>query len=376
MKAKIIICSFCLLVLNTSFGQTCDPNDPPASLDYIRLEFKGPQNEAVATAKAIQTFTEPWAKFANFWVKTDAASSIVLTEQSSTLPLYKVDSIYSDDPFIGEPAGHKYTFFGGSAAPFDPSVVFPLNTEVFLGKFKIFPPSNTVELVMTDIVPPVNLGTWFYYRCAITFCLPRYKDNLIAPTQNLPLPIILTAFKANKVNESQVKLDWVTSSEINSDYFAIERSQNGKEWTEVGTVAAAGNSLGLKSYEFYDYLPEVIKRNSDPYLYYKLRMVDLDGKEVDSDIRVVHFNQSFSDGSFAIYPNPSLQYFNIDLSETDATYGDLTLKVFDMLGKQVVERKVLGGGIELLDMENHPAGLYEVRITQGYKYFHSRISKL
>lgn len=375
MRAFIIGISFWFLILNFGYSQSCNPSDPPSSVDFIRLSFSGPQNEAVVTAKAIAPITQSLARFKNFWVKTDANSSIEILEPNVQFSLFKSDTVMSDNPYFGEPPGHKYTNFT-SLEYFDPQTVFPLNDEIFVGKFKIFPYSNTVELVMTDIVPPIDLAEWFYYRCAIIFCLPNYKDNLIAPESNLPLPIILTAFKANKVNESQVKLDWVTSSEINSDYFAIERSQNGKEWSEVGTVAAAGNSLGLKSYEFYDYLPEVIKRNSDPYLYYKLRMVDLDGKEVDSDIRVVHFNQSFSDGSFAIYPNPSLQYFNIDLSETDATYGDLTLKVFDMLGKQVIERKVLGGGIELLDMENHPAGLYEVRITQGYKYFHSRISKL
>ena len=375
MRTFILSIAFFLLLINAGISQTCNENDPPTSIDYIRLSISGPQTDVVVKATARETLNQPFSIFSTLWIRTDANSHVTITQTNPTFDMTFAGTETSE--YFGLPAGHRYTYFSTqNPIPFDPAIVFPKDTGVIVGHFSVSPPSGIVELVMTDILPPEDLSPWFYYRCAITFCLSYYKDNYIAEAPNLPLPITLTTFKANKINESDVKLDWNTSSEINSDYFAIERSQNGRDWTETGTVGAAGNSTVPLAYTFYDHVPELIKRSNDNTLYYKLRMVDLDGKETYSDIRVVHLGKSYSDHGFAIYPNPSTQFFNVDLTDTDATHGDLTLHVFDILGKRIIEKKVLGGGIELLDMQGQPTGLYHVTITQGYKVFQGRISKI
>ena len=374
MKVIILISSFLLLCLNISISQNCDPVDPPMSQDYISLESSGPQDNIIITAKAKFNITTPWAVFSSFWIKTDNTSSVTITSTNPAFPLYWVQVINSED--FGEPPGHRYTFFA-SAPPFDPSAVFPINEDVFVGNFKVDPPSQTVETVMTDIVPPYdNSGFWLYYRNAVSFCLPNYKDNLIYPGANLPLPIILSTFTAKKENERSVHLDWSTSSEINSNNFIIERSQDGQDWTDIGTVSAAGNSTNTIAYNYLDSDLPLSSRNLNNILYYKLRLVDLDGKYIHSDIRVVHMNVFNTDNSFAIYPNPSMQYFNIDLTNIDTQYGDLHLSVYDMMGKRVIKKKILGGGIELLDMSEYPTGLYQVKITQGAKQYQNRISKI
>lgn len=377
MRTTICIVIINILVFNFVLGQSCNPSDPPASVDYVELTFKGSQSDATVNAKAKQTITTEWAQFTSFWIKTDAGSHATITQQNSDFKLYKVQEVASEDPFFGEPPGYTYHYFS-SADVFHPYDIFPLNTNVMVGKFNIDPPSNTVELVMTDIVPVYDAGqgAYFYYRNSIQFCLPRYKDNLIYPVPNVPLPIKLSTFMAKNLNENSVKLDWTTSLEINSDYFAIERSQDGRTWTEIGMVAAAGNSNAVLAYDYIDSTLPLASRNDDNTLYYKLRLVDQDGKYAYSDIRVVHLNTVNSQHNFVIYPNPGLQYFNIDLTSTDATQGDLQLKVYDMLGKLVIDKDILGGGIELLDMGNHPSGLYQLKITQGNKTFQSRISKI
>lgn len=375
MKVILFISSFCLLCLNLSIGQTCDPADPPMSQDYFSIEFKGPQDNIVATAKAKYNFTASLARFSSFWIKTDKNSSVSIISSNPAFPLSKVQEIDSDNSYFNEPPGHTYTFFA-SAPPFDPSVVFPINQEVFIGNFVVDPPSVTVETVMTDIIPPIFLGTWLYYRNSITFCLPNYKDNLISPGANLPLPIILRTFTAKKENERNVQLTWSTSSEINSSHFIIERSQDGLDWTDIGAVSAAGNSSSTEAYNYLDDDLPLNNRTFNNVLYYKLRLVDLDGKYIHSDIRVVHMNVFDTDHSFAIYPNPSMQYFNIDMTNIDTQFGDLKMCVYDMMGKLIIEKKILGGGIELLDMNNYPTGLYQVKITQGTKQYQSRISKI
>lgn len=366
-----------LLFTYIAIGQSCDPADPPSSVDYIELSFKGPQNEAVVYAKAKQTPTTEWAQFTSFWIKTESGHVVDIVQQNPDFKLYFVQEVASDDPFFNEPPGYTYHYFS-SIEVFRPADIFPLDSLVQVGKFNIEPPSNTIELVMTDIIPVIDLGigAYFYYRNAIQFCLPRYKDNMIYPVPNVPLPIKLATFHAKKLNEKSVQLDWTTSLEINSDYFAIERSKDGRNWTEIGTVAAAGNSNDLRKYDFLDDLLPISNRNNLNTLYYKLRLVDQDGKFVYSDIRVVHLNAFSSDHNFVIYPNPSLQFFNIDLTNIDASQDALQLKVYDMIGKLVVDKPILGGGIALLDMGDHPSGLYQVKIIQGGKTYQSKISKI
>ncbi|MCK6650293.1 MAG: DUF2341 domain-containing protein, partial [Bacteroidia bacterium] len=85
-----------------------------------------------------------------------------------------------------------------------------------------------------------------------------------------PLPIELLSFTAQYVGEN-VKLRWETSSEHNNDYFTIERSADGTNFSDIGTVNGAGNSSVHQNYQFIDH---------DPYeaiTYYRLKQTDFDG---------------------------------------------------------------------------------------------------
>jgi len=202
------------------------------------------------------------------------------------------------------------------------------------------------------------------------------KSDISITPQNISLPIRLLTFTAKKLDERIVKLSWTTSLEINSDYFVIERSKDGRVWTEIGTVEAAGNSHTLRAYDYIDSALPTMSRVRENTLYYKLRMVDQDRGFAYSDIRGVHLNKADLEYSIPIYPNPGLQLFHIDLSNTDVSKGDLDLQVYDMMGKRIIGKKISGGGIELLDMNDYPSGLYQVKITQGNRLSQSRISKI
>ena len=110
-----------------------------------------------------------------------------------------------------------------------------------------------------------------------------------------PLPVSWLSFTANR-EESIVLLDWATASEKNTDYFEVERSTNGHEFTAIGRLQAAGNSLDVQEYSFADLAPQ------DGTLYYRIRQVDIDAQFSFSGIRVVNPIQAH-DG-FMVYPNP------------------------------------------------------------------------
>ena len=93
-----------------------------------------------------------------------------------------------------------------------------------------------------------------------------------------PLPVELLSFTASLIENKIVSLDWVTSTEYNSDKFIIERSIDGINWEFLAEKKAAGRSQQPIQYQGFD---------NSPYLginYYRLRQVDLDGSFTYSKI--------------------------------------------------------------------------------------------
>ncbi len=85
-----------------------------------------------------------------------------------------------------------------------------------------------------------------------------------------PLPVSLHHFSI-VCDKNTRSLEWSTSSEINNNYFTIERSEDGYSFEEIGRVDGSGNSNALVSYEFVDQ-----KAHYRDY-YYRLKQTDFDG---------------------------------------------------------------------------------------------------
>lgn len=189
---------------------------------------------------------------------------------------------------------------------------------------------------------------------------------------NAPLPVKLTDFSAEKVGERKARLTWSSSSEINSSHFEIEKSHDADNFEKIGEVKAAGNSQTLLRYEFYDDKIEGLR--SKQILYYRLKMVDLDGTIEYTDIRGLNFGNDQSFG-VSMYPNPTSQFLNLDISKgSSEEKGEL--QVFDALGKLILSKKVIGTGIETIDMGRMSNGVYHVVLTQGDHVFKEKIIKI
>jgi len=110
------------------------------------------------------------------------------------------------------------------------------------------------------------------------------------------LPIELISFKA-ACNKGSVYLEWVTASEINNDYFTLERSRDAINWTIVGTVDGAGNSNQNIIYSYVDNKPY------NGVSYYRLKQTDFNGQFEYSNIISVICIDDFT-GDINVYPNP------------------------------------------------------------------------
>jgi hypothetical protein len=144
-----------------------------------------------------------------------------------------------------------------------------------------------------------------------------------------PLPVNLTKFEGhwNKVADVN-ELSWETASEINSDYFEIQRSFKGSDFEPMGKITAAGNSNRLTFYTFND---NDIKLNG--VYSYRLRQVDFDGTETYSYIVDIDVDRKGKPGVF-IYPNPAVGIVNIDLQVGEG--AKVMGSIYDNVGKLVL----------------------------------------
>ena len=144
---------------------------------------------------------------------------------------------------------------------------------------------------------------------------------------NSPLPVILTSFTARQ-EESTVYLAWSTASEINSDYFQIERSPDGTNFKTLSRQPAAGDSQQELIYRYTD---EGAANRFSGTLYYRLRMVDFDGSLEYSDITAVALNQRPGLRVHANRANGEIKLF------ADWKENRYTVQVADMLGRVLLE---------------------------------------
>lgn len=111
------------------------------------------------------------------------------------------------------------------------------------------------------------------------------------------LPIELINFSATKL-DGQVQLDWSTQTEINNDFFTIERSADGIHFEALQTHDGAGTTSRRNDYRSFDDTP------LNGYNYYRLRQTDYDGQTAVFPVEVVFFSGN-SSVQVNIYPNPS-----------------------------------------------------------------------
>lgn len=168
-----------------------------------------------------------------------------------------------------------------------------------------------------------------------------------------PLPVTLISFGVQKktagVEGASALLQWTTSAETNSDRFEIERSQKGNNWTKIGTVESAGESIKQVSYSFEDYQPL-----SGENLY-RLRMVDKDGTFAHSRIQSVSFERTGRD--IFVYPNPSTD--KLMISDYKTVHE---IMMTDLSGNTVYKSTSFASGSGSIDVTRFEKGLYIVKV--------------
>jgi len=187
-----------------------------------------------------------------------------------------------------------------------------------------------------------------------------------------PLPVELTHFTAVWQAE-QARLSWITASEKNSAYFAIERSSDGHTFTRLGRVAGQNTTTQAHTYTWTD----ARAKQSATTVYYRLRQVDNDSTATYSPVRTVVETGATDQLALQAYPNPFQQRLDVHLATTQA--GPATLRLTDDLGHAVAQRTVeVTAGSSLLvlnELQNLPTGLYLLDLQQAGQHRTLRVER-
>ena len=179
---------------------------------------------------------------------------------------------------------------------------------------------------------------------------------------SVALPVELVRFTAD-LSDNQVQLDWTTSSELNNEYFEVQRSSNGKNYEAIGWVDGNGTTNEFIDYEFVD---------NKPYYglsYYRLVQVDYDGtRNIHAPVTVN--NEGYKSSIEAsVFPNPTNSN-NVNVRFVSGDENSLIrISVFDLSGNLVhMEETTPTFGISDIHLDIRgeiQSGIYMVTVQQG-----------
>ena len=188
----------------------------------------------------------------------------------------------------------------------------------------------------TVVGPYTTAGIRAYVASYFNTCGTFYDTAYI--TASSTVPVKMTNFEGTKKDNNAV-LNWVTVSEINNDFFMIERSFDGINFERIGKVKGKNNSIVVSNYSYID--QDIFSDSKNQIVYYRLNQIDFDGTSSISKMVLVTSNNE--NNSIIIFPNPSNGAFNISFESKNNSAAKL--KIIDVFGKTVWnnERTLLNG---------------------------------
>lgn len=182
-----------------------------------------------------------------------------------------------------------------------------------------------------------------------------------------PLPIALLSFTANYNSSNNVDVKWSTASEINNDYFSVERSADAILFDAINVTDGAGNSNSILNYSTTDDSP------LNGISYYRLKQTDFDGnykysstvsvQKNENDFEIINAHYTLSQNEFAVYFNCNSNCL-------------ITIDLYDMSGKKVYSsfENTLGKNSEItIPAKNLSEGIYLVKAYNGNKLISKKV---
>ncbi|QQS31260.1 MAG: T9SS type A sorting domain-containing protein [Sphingobacteriales bacterium] len=181
-------------------------------------------------------------------------------------------------------------------------------------------------------------------------------------------PIVLLEFKG-EVQQRGNLLKWTTATETDNDYFSLERSENGTNFTRIALVEGAGTSITANKYEYLDKEPPAGTS------YYRLVQVDFNGTSSTSETISLKRKEAVF-GFNAIYPIPADKF--VEISFTSESDTPVSIEVYDLAGKLAISLDIFaqkGTNVYSINISELSSGMYFISLNNGNKVISNRFVK-
>lgn len=228
------------------------------------------------------------------------------------------------------------------------------------GDYKLYKRGSNEHLnnwVLVDDADAVTVGPSGSITFNTGLNVTSFSQFVILRSTALPLDLL--AFEATAANHRDVLLNWRTAHEVNVRHFEVEKSDNSVVWKTLGQVKATAAPV----YTWTD--PEAFQQSS--LLYYRLKIVDNDGKYTYSPIRTVARGTAFP--QLVLAPNPASEYSTLTFEA--AAEGVITLHIMDASGKLLEYRQLnYSKGVNNIpiDLTAYPTGVYPIQCTLDNRF--------
>ena len=299
-------------------------------------------------------------------IRTTAAGNPYLNRSITITP--------KNQPAAGTPVNVRFYL---KAAELASLMGAPGSNVTGLTDVNIFKNNDANSSVMTNspiLVMPTTRAN-FSTDHVITASIDAFSSFYFAAANLTVLPLDLLSFTGRLQNDNSVLLNWKTENEINTSHFVLERSADGIRYSGIGNVTANGrnNAGGSFNYTFTD--NDAVSQSSQK-LFYRLRMVDIDGTYKYSHI--VTISLPLTTGKLSISPNPVLNEMKVTIASPD--HGKVQWKLMDNVGRIMLkgtEQVKKGDGNNFtINMNRLSAGTYYLSVKGAGNDQDVKIQKL
>mgnify|MGYP000879401029 CR=1 FL=1 len=310
--------------------------------------------------------------------------TITMEDASVTLSGGSVSVFQNGDLCIAG-TGNIYALANDGSGVTQLFIGFPNGSNTTLTKrWDLVTPSNTpftgrVNGVAFDILGSLYISTddGLYYinqntvngpagtvQCSLVRSQTGLQDlaSNAFPSQST-LPVTLINFGASYRN-GVTTLNWETENEINFSHYVVERKSNeGAGYLEIASKTAQGNV----SRSEYQYTDNILTLTEDA-IYYRLKMVDIDGHYKYSNVLMVRKEKKTISG-ITINPNPVISADAATVRFEATASSIVTLRIVDMAGRQILQQqnRVNQGtnSIQVNNLGKLQPGIYIIQMSNG-----------
>lgn len=196
-------------------------------------------------------------------------------------------------------------------------------------------------------------GSSFTGSYADEATLSSENSSLYSLASGGTLPVSFLYVKA-EASADNIMIKWATASELNNDFFTVERSKDGVNFEEVATATGAGTSHEVNNYQVED------ANAFNGVNYYRVKQTDFDGAYDYSGVIKV-MNNAVADVQLKMFPNPAVSEVKIDISSMGS---NVMINIIDINGGSVYSGDFDADftATAEIDLTSLPKGMYYVNL--------------